>query len=178
MAQVIVATPDRRDFECVIHRVAAIAEARAYRAGQDAASSFLLSGFGLAAYRHLADAGQLNVVLEDEQPVAFAILYPPGVPAAHDDPGTQHIRKRYGEVPVVKQVATAPGHDRRGHAALLYRAFQERYPALPLFAAIAEEPRNAGSEAFHAKLGFVRCAEFSAHPDGRKRGIWRRPPER
>jgi L-amino acid N-acyltransferase YncA len=57
----------------------------------------------------------------------------------------------------------------------LYRHFAEQYPALPLFAAIAEQPRNYGSENFHSKLGFVKCATFSAHPDGRERGIWRCP---
>jgi predicted GNAT superfamily acetyltransferase len=115
-------------------------------------------------------------VLKDGEPVAFAVVYPPGIAASRGDPGTGYIRERYGDVPVIKQIATARGHERHGYSTLLYRDFAERHPDLPLFAAIAEEPRNYGSERFHAKLGFAPRARFTAHPDGRPRGIWRRPP--
>ena len=179
-ALVTVATPAVRDFEPILRRVAEIADELAYRK-DDARDgrppdSFLLSDYRIDTYRKLAQAGQLHVALKDGAPVAFAVVYPPGIPAAKDDPGTGHIRALYGAVPVIKQIATARAHERRGYSSLLYEHFAEQHPALPVFAAIAEQPRNHGSESFHSKMGFAKCTTFVHHPDGRPRGIWRRPP--
>lgn len=177
---VTIATPAARDFESILRRVAEIADELAYRK-EDARDgrppdSFLLSNYRIDTYRKLAQAGQLRVALKEGGPVAFAVVYPPDIPAAKDDPGTGYIRTQFGAVPVIKQIATARAHERRGYSRLLYGHFAEQHPALPVFAAIAEQPRNHGSESFHSKMGFTKCATFVHHPDGRPRGIWRRPP--
>ena len=159
----------------MIDQVTAIADDLAYRGGASG-NSFLLSGYERDDYQRFACANRLLVALEDGAPVAFIVIYPPEFPVDKGDAGTRCIRQMFGAVPVIKQIATARGHERRGLSRLLYQFVARRYPALPLFAAIAEQPRNLGSERFHARLGFEPCARFMRHPDGRPRGIWRRPP--
>lgn len=168
-------TPSLSDFGQMIDQIAAIADDLAFRGGAPG-DSFLLSGYGHDDYRRFARAGRLLIALESGAPAAFAVICPPDCPADESDAGTGYIRQAFGAVPVIKQIATARGHERRGLSRLLYQFVARRYPALPLFAAIAEQPRNLGSERFHARLGFEPFARFAQHPDGRPRGIWRRPP--
>ncbi len=99
MAQDIVATPDRRDFERVIRRVAAIAEARAYRARQDASRVSCCPASMLAADTALGTAGLLgNLCIVDDRPVAFALSLPAGRLGERVTSRPQHIRERR-EVP-------------------------------------------------------------------------------
>jgi len=172
--RVVVATAHLPGLDRILARVVQIADELAYRGDGTDANSFLLSGYGLETYRRLAAAEQLYVALQGNLPVAFAVVYPPGVPA--EEHGTRHIRDAYGDVPVIKQIATARGWERRGYSRLLYDAFTDRHPSLPVFAAIAKQPRNIGSERFHETLGFVKCETYADHPDGHPHGIWRRPP--
>ena len=173
-------------FQKLIDRIAAIADTLAYPSdatkhpkeqGEWMRKGFLVSAYGIDKYRKLAESGRLFAALIEGEPVAFSVIYRPTDKADEGDLGTEFTREKFGPVPVVKQIATAREHEGRGFARLLNDHFAHQYPDLPVFAAIVEQPRNLRSERFHSILGFERCAEFD-HPDGKLRGIWRRPPVR
>jgi lysine 2,3-aminomutase len=171
------------DFESFIGQIASIADSVAYPENGTKDNKeqeewmhrgFLVSAYGADKYRKLATAGRLYAALIGGKPAAFSVIYRPQDMADENDLGTEFTQKTFGQVPVVKQIATARKYEGRGLARLLYDDFANQYPELPVFAAIVEQPRNIRSEEFHAILGFEKCATFD-HPDGKQRGIWRRP---
>jgi|RhiMethySRZTD1v2_1073278.scaffolds.fasta_scaffold586610_2 hypothetical protein len=182
--EIIAVLPQLSDFDDLITQIAAIAKALAYRAseaGDDperwGKSGFLVSHYGRDKYRDLAEQGRLYAIVQDNhQVVAFAAIYRPEQLPDVDDKGREFIRKTYGRVPVVKQIASERTHAGQGWARRLNDHFSHQYPDDPVFAAIVEEPRNHRSEGFHTRIGFHKCTTYRDHPDGKPRGIWRRPP--
>ena len=178
MEKVQAIIPEFSNFMQIIADIAAIAENLAYKKNiteECQPTGFLVSAYGMEEYKKFAQAEQLHAILKNGQPVAWSVVYSPIHPASEDDEGTFYIRKQFGNVPIVKQIGTARGHEGQGYSRSLYQRVIDKYPDLPIFAAIVEEPKNERSEGFHSKLGFRKCAVFS-HPDGKRRGIWKRPP--
>ncbi len=181
--QVIQVTPDLPNFNILVSSVHAIAKKLALPEGTvgDVRAQWEQAGFLVAAYteekyRELGKKGRLYAaLLPDGTPGAFSVIYRPEHPADEGDLGTKFTKEQYGDVPVVKQIATDPDHKGHGLARILNDHFADQYPDLPVFAAIVEGPRNYRSEGFHAKIGFAKVVAY-AHPDGKPRGIWRRPP--
>jgi len=134
---------------------------------------FLVSGFSLQAYRHVADECELYVLLENGRPVSFLMGYGQEQEPMPDDFVSTFIRRTVEtRAVIIKQIATVFERRRYGYATVLYKHFIERHSA-DIYAAIVKIPPNLASEAFHKNLGFEECVIFN-HPDGMVRGIWRR----
>jgi predicted GNAT superfamily acetyltransferase len=134
----------------------------------------LVSGYSAEKYRSLTKRKHFYAALNKGVPAAFLVGYAADEDVDADDPGSVFIRNTLNSKGVIiKQIATHPEFRGKGYARLLYEHFQTRAQA-DTYAAIVKVPPNIASEAFHRALGYVECATFD-HPDGRPRGIWRRP---
>jgi GNAT superfamily N-acetyltransferase len=176
---------DLTDHQDLLAAVTKIADVVAYPASVQyecewqlwAHKGFLGAAFGFDKYEALAAEGKLHVVIFDGVLVAFAVVHAPLQAVGQGFPETRPVREQFGRVPVINQIATKPGYQRRGFARLLNNHVAAQFPDLPVFVTFPEMPRNISAEHFHAALGYEKWASF-LHPDGTARGIWRRPSAR
>ncbi|MBI1273762.1 MAG: hypothetical protein GC131_06740 [Alphaproteobacteria bacterium] len=140
-----------------------------------AARGFLVSGYTEEKYAAWAAMeGGIFAVVADDEVLCFLAAYGAHDGITPDDAGSDYIRQACNpRAVIVKQVGTHPGHCRKGYPGHLYDSLMRRAQA-DIFLAIVEKPLNAGSEGFHAAQGYAKIATF-LHPDGRPRGIWKKP---
>lgn len=134
---------------------------------------FLVSGYDTEKYAELAKRKHFYAIYDDGRPVSFLLAYADDEEVDATDYGSKYIRETYGsDSVIIKQIATHPNHTGKGYARALYEQFANLVKA-DIYAAIVKEPPNYGSEDFHRSLSFEECDTYD-HPDGKKRGIWRR----
>lgn len=77
----------------------------------------------------------------------------------------------------VDRIVVAVSARRLGHARSLYRDLESRAGDRPLCCEVNIDPANAGSLAFHERLGFSPCGEATDPRNGKRvRYLWRPRP--
>ncbi|GJD47635.1 hypothetical protein OPKNFCMD_0343 [Methylobacterium crusticola] len=90
--------------------------------------------------------------------------------AAYASPNFLWFRARFRRFVYVDRVVTAPAHRGRGLARSLYGALTGRAAAAGHDRVVCEvnrDPPNPGSDAFHARLGFVEIGSAAIHGGAR-----------
>jgi uncharacterized protein len=100
-------------------------------------------------------------VIEGGRLAAYLLGFGPG--SAYDSPNYRWFAARLARFAYVDRVIVAPGAQGSGLARRLYGAFAEAAGG-PLVCEVNTEPANPGSEAFHARLGFVEMGRAVLGP--------------
>lgn len=91
----------------------------------------------------------------------FLLGFGPG--SAYDSPNYRWFDARLDRFAYVDRVIVAPPAQGQGLARRLYDAFAAQAPG-PLVCEVNSQPPNPGSDAFHARLGFVEMGQARLGP--------------
>ena len=137
---------------------------------------FLVSDFEEEDYRDfLHRANHFYVLLQNRKLLGFMLAY--SSDRIQDDEWLNLlIKSRHpDDFVLIKQICIQPEVTGRGLATSLYQYLVSQVQGCPLFAAIALEPVNHGSIAFHERHGFRKVFQATP-PDGIRRDVWMQNP--
>ncbi len=146
--------------------------------GERIREGFLVSFYSEADYREfLSNCDHFYVALNSSGVIGFLLAFSQELIPESDWVGTQLRRTETQPFTLAKQLAIKADNVNSGVGTSLYRYLLERCSDVPIFSAIVLEPLNQPSVQFHKRLGFEQVREVTP-PDGIKRGVWRRMPDR
>lgn len=116
----------------------------------------------MARLRALLDwSAAAPAVVTDGRLDAFLLGFGPG--SGYDSPNYRWFAARLDRFAYIDRVIVADSAQGRGLARALYDAFASRVPG-PLVCEVNSQPPNPGSDAFHARLGFVELGRATLGP--------------
>ena len=125
-----------------------------------------VGGLDADAFAALLDLATHTVVAQIGDAVGgYAVLFGPAT--GYGSPNYRWFSDRSDDFLYVDRVVVAPTHRRQGLGRLLYDEAVRLAATRPLLAEVNTLPRNDGSLAFHAVLGFVEVGRL-ASPQGDK----------